>query len=330
MRVILMGCIALAWGIGFSTFARAVEPAARVPVILDTDIGDDIDDTWALAMLLKSPQLEPKLITTTCGHAVYRAKLIAKMLTVAGRTDIPIGLGEGGREGTGSVQEWVKDYQLSQFPGKIHEDGAGAIIDVIQRSPQPVAVIEIGPLHTLAAVLRRSPGIAGKAFFVGMDGSVRKGYDRGGPPSAEYNVAANVAAAQAVLSAPWRRVVITPLDTCGVVNLSGARFQALKASSDPVVKALLENYRIWSKQKRVEDLQASSTLFDAVAVYLAYPAGQSLLEFESLPIVVTNNGMTRIDPAGQKMSVATNWKDLDGYRDLLVRTLSSPTCPANR
>ena len=92
----------------------------------------------------------------------------------------------------------------------------------------------------------------------------------------------------------------------------------------------MENYRVWSKKQRVEDLQASSVLFDTVAVYLAYPAGQPLLELESLPIVVTRDGMTRIDPAGRKMSVATNWKDLDGYRDLLVRTLCSPTCPASR
>ena len=101
----------------------------------------------------------------------------------------------------------------------------------------------------------------------------------------------------------------------------------MKNFRDPVVKALLENYRIWSKKRRVEDLQASSVLFDTVAVYLAYPADQPLLELESLPIVVTNDGMTRIDPAGRKMSVATKWKDLDGYRDLLVRTLKSAHVP---
>ena len=67
--------------------------AAKTPVILDTDIGDDIDDTWALAMLLRSPELDPKLITTTYGKAEYRAKLIAKFLSTVGRTDIAVGLG---------------------------------------------------------------------------------------------------------------------------------------------------------------------------------------------------------------------------------------------
>ncbi|MGA2258608.1 MAG: nucleoside hydrolase, partial [Thermoguttaceae bacterium] len=57
---------------------------AKTPVVLDTDIGDDIDDTWALALLLRSPELDVQLITTTCGKAEYRAKIIARLLTVAG------------------------------------------------------------------------------------------------------------------------------------------------------------------------------------------------------------------------------------------------------
>src|SRR4051794_26657939 len=68
---------------------------SRIPVILDTDIGDDIDDTWAVAMLLKSPQFDVKLITTTNGKAEYRARLLAKLLTAGDRTNIPIGLGAG-------------------------------------------------------------------------------------------------------------------------------------------------------------------------------------------------------------------------------------------
>ena len=322
MRTALLASIVLMVGYWLCLPATAAPPA-KIPVIFDTDIGDDIDDTWALVMLLKSPQLEPKLITTSCGKADYRAKIIAKMLEVAGRTDIPIGLGEGGRGGTGGQQAWVKDYRLSQFPGKIHEEGVAAVIELIERSPQPVTVISVGPLHTMAAVLRRQPGVAAQASFVGMHGSVRKGYGGAKQPSAEYNVKANVPACRTVLSAAWRHTAITPLDTCGLVTLAGPRFAALKQSPDPVVKALLENYRVWSGKKQLDELKASSVLFDTAAIYLAYPAGQPLMQLETLPIIVTDDGMTRIDPTGRKMSVATAWKDLDAYRDLLVRTLTS-------
>ncbi len=299
----------------------AAEKMEKVPVIFDTDIGDDIDDTWALVMLLKSPQLDVKLVTTSCGKAEYRAKLIAKMLTVAKRTDIPIGLGAGGRDGTGRQQAWVADYKLSDYPGKIYEDGVAAVIETIEKSAQPITVISVGPLHTMGEVLQRKPEIATKANFVGMHGSVRVGYGGKNTPDAEYNVRENVAACRRVLSAPWKQTTITPLDTCGLVNVSGQRFLKLRESNDPMVQALMENYRIWAKKAKLEELTASSTLFDTVAIYLAYPGQRPLVEFETLKIAVTDDGHTRIDEAGTPMLVATRWKDLDGFRDLLVQVL---------
>ena len=291
--------------------------AGAIPVILDTDIGDDIDDSWALTMLLKSPQFDVKLVTTSCGKAEYRAKIIAKMLTIARRTDVPIGLGEGGRDGVGPQQAWVQGCRLTDYAGKIYQDCAGAVIDLINRSPRPITVISIGPLHTMAAVLGRQPQIAAKASFVGMHGSVRRG-------GTEYNVIANVPAAQKVLSAPWRQITITPTDTCMLVTLAGQRFQALKGSRDPRTQALLDTYRVWAGKKTLDELQASSILFDTVAIYLANPGDRPLIQFETLPIIVTNDGSTRIDPKGTKMLVATSWKDLDGFRDLLVKTLLGP------
>lgn len=329
MRIALSAVVVLF--LGFCTVAHLpAAPPARIPVILDTDIGDDIDDTWALVMLLKSPQFDLKLATTSCGKAEYRAKLLAKLLTVAGRTDVPVGLGAGGRTGAGGQEPWVKDYKLSDYPGKIHEDGVAAVIDVIRKSPEPVTVISIGPLHTMDAVLKRQPDIAGRAAFAGMYGSVRVGYDGAQKPSAEWNVKANAPACQRVLSAPWRRATITPLDTCGLVRLSGQRFQSLAGSRDPLVQALLENYRLWSKKKSIAELKASSVLFDTVAVYLADPAPRTLVALETLPIRVTDDGMTLIDPAGKRLIVASAWKDLDAYCDFLVKTLLSPTCPAAR
>ena len=63
------------------------------PVVLDTDIGFDVDDVWALAFMLKCPELDVKLITTNTGDTEYSAALIGKMLEIAGRTDISIGIG---------------------------------------------------------------------------------------------------------------------------------------------------------------------------------------------------------------------------------------------
>ncbi len=304
----------------------AVQAEPRIPVIYDTDIGDDIDDTWALIMLLKSPQVDVKLISTSCYNSHARAKLVAKILTVAGRTDIPIGLGPG-ENGKTRQDEWTKDFSLEEYAGKVIADGPQAIIDAIHASPQPMTVVAVGPVQTMSAALEKDPGMAAKAHFVGMHGSVYKGYGGSGKPSAEYNVKRDAAAARRVLSAPWKSTTITPLDTCGIVNVAGDRFQTLKQSDDPLVRALLENYRIWAKKKSVDELSRSSTLFDTVAIYLGYPGPKKLLKLETLSIRVTDNGYTRVDPAGRKMAVATSWHDLDAYRDLMVKILTGPVTP---
>src|SRR5471032_1375554 len=68
--------------------------AARIPVIVVTDLGTDIDDTWALALALRSPELDVKLVVTDPADTVYRASVAAKFLEDSGRGDIPIGIGD--------------------------------------------------------------------------------------------------------------------------------------------------------------------------------------------------------------------------------------------
>jgi inosine-uridine nucleoside N-ribohydrolase len=194
------------------------------------------------------------------------------------------------------------------------------MINVIMASPQPATLICIGPMPNVAAALEREPRIARRARFVGMDGSVRLGYDGTKTPCAEWNVKCNPAAAKKGLSADWD-IAITPLDTCGLVTLDGARYQRMLRSRDPVAATIVENYRIWSKAGKTEAVAEhhSSTLYDTVAVYLAF--AQQFCEMERLGIRVTDDGSTVIDDQAKPMSVAAEWKDLEGFRDLLVNRL---------
>src|SRR5262245_22144832 len=165
-------------------------PPHRAPAILDTDIGDDIDDTWALALLLRSPELDLRLVTTDYGRPSYRGRLVARLLETAKRTDVDIGLGleVPGVEGEGAQAAWVKDYQLARFKGRVLEDGVQAIVDLAMSAGEPVTLICIGPLPTVAAALEREPRIAEHLRFVGMQGSVHKGYDGKASPDPEWNV----------------------------------------------------------------------------------------------------------------------------------------------
>jgi inosine-uridine nucleoside N-ribohydrolase len=310
---------------GCRTDRAAMPPVSHpIPVILATDIGDDIDDTWALGFLLKCPELSLKLVATEFGKAPYRARLLGKFLQKTGHANIPIAVGPDAEpHGEGPLAEWVQDYDLSSYPGRVHADGVGAMIDVIMGSPQPLTLICIGPMSNVAAALEREPRIVQRARFVGMDGSVRLGYDGARTPCAEWNVKANPAAAKRGLSADWD-ITITPLDTCGLVTLDGARYQRILRARDPVAATIVENYRLWSKARKTEAgaEHHSSTLFDPVAVYLAF--SRRFCQMERLGIRVTNDGFTVIDDQARHMNVATGWKNLDGFRDLLANRLCGP------
>lgn len=301
---------------------------ARIPVIFDTDLGTDIDDTWALAQLLRSPELEVKLVLSDAGDTRYRATLIAKFFEIAGRSEIPIGIGHNfGPMGEESLNQapWIKGYELAKYPGKVHEDGIGAFIDLVRNSPETLTLIAIGPVPNIAKALERAPDIASKLRFVGMHGSFRLGYGGSKKPAAEANVAVAPAALRTVLGAPWKDVLLTPLDTCGLVSLKGDAYQRIWSSTqDPLLRALIENYCIFAPRVRWMHCDwfatASTTLFDSVAVYLAYD--ESLVNIETLRFDISDDGYTRLEDKGPFCArVATSWKDQAAFERHLAQRL---------
>jgi inosine-uridine nucleoside N-ribohydrolase len=302
--------------------AQASAPVKKIPVILDTDIGGDIDDTWALALLLKSPELDLKLVVSDQGDTIYRAKIIAKLLEIAKRTDVPVGIGIRQADQAGPQAAWVAGYSLDGYPGKVYQDGVAALIDTIMSAPDPITLICIGPMPNIRAALEKEPRIAERAKFVGMYGSVRVGYDGKPTPDREWNVVGDVLAARGVFTAPWP-MTITPLDTCGLVRLKGDKYARIEAAQDPLTKAVVENYHIWRKAgdpNAKEPVEASSVLFDTVAIYLAM--AQDLVTLEDVPLVITDEGMTRVDPQGKRVTCAVKWKDLAKFEDFLVERLT--------
>jgi len=288
------------------------------------------------AMLLQSPEFDVKLITTAVRNTPSKAKVVAKFLETVGRTDIPIGIGVQHNQASHRQQAWIEGYELSSYPGTIYEDGVQALIDTIMKSRRKIKLVATGPLPNVAAALEREPKIAEKAEFVGMHGSIRLGYGGNPTPSAEYNVKAFVKEAQKVFTAPWE-MTITPLDTCGLIQLKGEKYQKVLKNNSILTNALMENYRAWYRQgllNQNKDLSeaelekkvnqklnsSSTTLFDTVGIYLAMST--ELVKMEKLPIIVTDDGYTRIDEKGKMINCATEWKDLGAFEDLLVERLT--------
>jgi inosine-uridine nucleoside N-ribohydrolase len=294
----------------------------KIPVILDTDIGMDIDDTWALGFILKCPEFDIKLITTATDDTTIKTKLVAKFLEKVGRTDIPIGIGPSENHKTGPLYSWIKDYKLSEYSGTVHENGMEVLCSTIMDSPDPITLIAIGPLGTVAGALKINPNITENARFVGMHGSIRIGYKGDPSPYPEYNVRHDIRSCREVFQAPWKKT-ITPLDTCGNIMLSGDDFERIMNCDNTIVKLIKENFKIWTKEtnstKLITEYKTTSILFDTVAIYLGF--SEELLNIEDLKIKVTRKGITKIRKKGNHIRCATSWKDVQPFKDLLVDRL---------
>ena len=102
----------------------------RKNILLDTDIGTDIDDTWALGLLLNCPELQLGFVLAATGDTLYRARLTCRILDEIGHSEVPVGVGiPTDFSRTARRQEaWVGNYQLGDYPGKVHQDGIQAAV----------------------------------------------------------------------------------------------------------------------------------------------------------------------------------------------------------
>lgn len=297
-----------------------------VPLILDTDIGSDIDDTWALAMILRSPELDLRMVVSAAFDTPYQAKLAAKMLQIGGREDIPVGIGipgSGDMEANSNIRDWVEDYDLSSYPN-VYEDGVGAMIDLIMNAEEKITVLAIGPCTNLAAAIEREPRITEKSRLVFLGANLYNGAVKGWYPplGKESNINVSIAAYRTGVEKNDWDVELIPLDVSGFTILDADYFNHIRetAKNDPLLAALVENTDIWFKNMNYNYHGPTSGLFDTVGVYALI--SKDLLNYEKLPVYVNDNGLSLIDPMrGKMMDCATSWKDKEKFYKFLTARL---------
>lgn len=293
--------------------------AEKKHVILDTDIGGDIDDHWALGMLLNIPEAEIELVLTSSGNTAYRAKVAAQFLEKAGRTDVKIGIGKNmpSQQAPETFAADVADYSLNDYPGTVIEDGIAEMIRIIEANPE-TAIIGIGPMTNLAELCNRRPDLLKKCRLALMGGSIAKNYkDRPGTVS-EYNVAADTPASKTVFSSDWKEFTITPLDSCGNMFVDGELYRRLYNSRQPIPREIIASYKKWlDRWHSIEQFEAeSSILYDTVAVHLAF-TGRYVI-FDNLNLIVDDKGFLRNAPSGKPVRVAMDWSNVQQFKADLV------------
>ncbi len=253
-------------------------------IILDTDIGDDVDDAFALALAISSPELALLGVTTVHGPVEKRARIARKMLNRAGKPEIPV---IPGFPGWGEL-----DQEPNQAPwatGTGLQPPAQAALDYILQevagAPGGMTVIAIGPLSNIAKCVEEQPAIADEmAELIIMAGSVRKGYAGVPEPVAEYNVACDVDAASRIFSSRARLTVV-PLDATATLMLPQEYLDMMRGSSGPLARALTELIPLWQGGGR-----RWPVLHDPLAVTVAFD--RSIGRFEPMCLQVTGDGMT--------------------------------------
>ncbi|HEY6946158.1 MAG TPA: nucleoside hydrolase [Candidatus Acidoferrum sp.] len=254
-------------------------------IIIDTDIGDDIDDAFAVALALRSPELQILGITTTFGDTEMRAKLLDRMLGEAGRPDIPVADGAPTPPKTTFTQ--LRYAQGGHFAKTSHPDAVPFLLDEIRRNPGEITLVAIGPLVNVGAAIEKDPDTFQKLKrVVLMGGSIYRGYgDVGyGPPhgpTAEWNIMNDIPSAQKLFAAGVPLFVM-PLDATQLKMDAGNR-NLLFRQGTPITDALTLLYHEWG--------QETPTLFDPMTI--AFLVKPELCPVQPMLIRVDEQGYTR-------------------------------------
>jgi len=285
MRLIRVSLILALVAISLPAFAQP-----RTKIVLDTDIGTDIDDAWALGYLLKSPTLDLIGVTIADGDTAQRARLACKLLAKVGRTDVPVAVGRR----TPAVPADRIDYQFAWAEdfreyAPIATPAVEFLADIIHKNPNQITLVAIGPLHNIGDLVRQHRDVIPLVKrIVLMSGSIGASYY--GPSAvAECNVKLAIPEAQAVYAAPWP-LTIVPLDSTSYIRLGDQERERVRNARTSLTTALETLLRLWT-----DSPTARMTLHDQLAVSEAQEPGRFFAHCDQLPIVVSTDGFTRVD-----------------------------------
>lgn len=288
----LVLCTAIAAAAPRSLLAQQAPASAAAPekVILDTDIGDDIDDAFALALAVSSPKLQVVGVTTAWGDTDLRARLALRFLIQTGHGNIPVSVGPRTHStNTFSQAHWAEVWPS---PAGGFPDAINFMRDTIRRNPGQITLIAIAPFSNLGALLEKDPAAFHQLRrIVLMGGSIHRGYgDLGYLPShgpdAEYNVAMDIPAAKELFAAGVP-IYMYPLDSTQL-KFDEVLRSTLFSRDTPMTDALDALYQEWSFTNN----NPTPTLFDVMAVAAAIQP--DLCPTRPARIVVDDRGFTRV------------------------------------
>jgi inosine-uridine nucleoside N-ribohydrolase len=281
MQITLLSCLfALCCSCSIVASVEAhADTTTPVKVILDTDIGDDIDDAYALAALATVPECHLLGVTTTYGHTEDRAKIAGKLLKLMGRPDVPVHAGRHGDAGVGRQFQWAKGYTGKNLKPQPAVD---FLKETIEQHPGEITIVAIGALTNIGDLVSAHPEIVSKIHrIVIMGGSVYTGYGTSPTPQVEWNIKCDPAAARAVFNC-GAVITVAGLEATAMMQFDLERQKKLFSIGTPTTDALAALTNLWGGN--------IPTQFDVMAV--ANALGHNFCDTDMIHIDVTDDGMT--------------------------------------
>ena len=303
-----------------SSSLMAKEPNVKkkaIPIILDTDIGTDVDDAFALALILTSPEMDLRGITTVGSEARTRALIVCRFLAAVGKSNVPVAAGASPQpdEEIEKQGRYAKPdgSRRPPLPQPVKETAVEFLYQRLKERRGELTLLAIGPLTNIARLLREHPDCKPWVRrIVMMAGSVRVGYKGKAPPETEWNIRCDIPAAQAVF-ASGIPLVVAPLDATTTLKLEEAPRRRLSQARTPMTEQVRMLYELWGEQ--------TPTLYDPVAVALCFD--ERFCTMEDLRLEVDSKGQTRIvkGEANARVATAIRGDDfLKWYVDRVVAT----------
>lgn len=301
----IIACFLLA-----ATVSGAVPPPQqKIPILLDTDIGGDIDDAFAVALILDSPELDLLGVTTVSGDTHARARLAAKMLWEAGRRNVPVAAGEPGKPLKIDQTRWAAGFSSPQL---LKQDAVDFLERQFQKRPGEITLVAIGPLTNVASLFRKDPAVARKIKrIVLMGGAIAHGYGNSPNTVPEYNIYADAPAAQVVFAAGVP-ILMAPLDVTAMLQLSTADMKRIFTQLTPTTNALTLLYHLWGNP--------TPTLFDPMAVALVIDP--TICETKPLAVDVDDRGLTTVVEGKPPNAVVGLQTDARRFMDFYLRRVA--------
>ena len=286
--------------------AAQAQPA-REKIIIDTDIGDDIDDAFAVALALSSPQLQVLGFSADFGDTVTRAKMLDRMLGEMGHSDIPVAMGTPVDVNRNAFTQ-RRYAEGGVFARASHPASVDFVLDQARKYPGQVTLVAIGPLANVGAMIDRDPA----AFrllkrVVIMGGSIRTLTDPYGvaapiAPHPEWNIKNDIPGAQK-LFASGVPLSVMPLDSTANLKLHEVARTALFAHGSMTTNILAGLYYEWSAYTRA----ATPILYDPMT--LASMLEPSLCPTTPMHISVDDAGNTKETPGAPNANVCLHSDD---------------------